>query len=84
MSVINRALVHQQAPAHNRMINTRFNVKGVNMATRHQNVTTEMALQYRDVTIPAARTFDKGVIDVEANESSESLKIEPVPFIQLR
>jgi len=77
---INRALFHQQALAHIRIMNARRNVKGAISAITHQNPTAEMALQYRDIIITAARTVDKGVIEVEENESWERLKIQAVPL----
>jgi len=79
-SAINRALFHQQAPAHIRIMNARRNEKGAITAITHQNATAEMALQYRDIIVTAARTVDKGVIDVEENESWERLKIHAVPL----
>jgi len=81
-SAINRALFHQQAPAHIRIMNARRNTKGANTAIRHQNVTAEMALRYRDIIITAARTVDKGVIDVKENESWERLKIRAVALVR--
>jgi hypothetical protein len=67
-SAINRALFHQQAPAHNRIMNARRNAKGAITAIAHQNATAEMAMRYRDVIIMPARTVDRGVVDVEENE----------------
>jgi len=46
-SAINRALFHQQAPAHNRIMNARRNAKGAITAITHQNPTAEMAKWYR-------------------------------------
>lgn len=43
-SAINRAVFNQQAPAHNRIVNTRRNAKGTITAITHQNVTAEMAV----------------------------------------
>jgi len=78
---INRPLFHQQAPAHIRIMNARRNYNGAITAITHQNATAEMALHYRDIIITAARTVDKGVIDVEENESWERLKIHGVPVV---
>jgi len=64
-SAINRALFHQQPPAHIRMMNARFDAKRAITAIAHQNATAEMALRYRDIIIMAARTVDKEVVDVE-------------------
>jgi hypothetical protein len=80
-SAINRALFHQQALAHIRIMNIRRNAKGAFTAITHQNATAVMALQYRDMIIMAARTVDKGVIDLEENESWERLKIHAVPLV---
>ena len=81
-SGINRALFHLKAPAHVRIMNAKWNAKGAITAITHPNATTEMALQYRDIIITAARTVDKGVLDVEENESWESLNINSVPRIR--
>jgi hypothetical protein len=81
-SAINRALFHQQAPAHIRIINARRNAKGVIMAITHQNGTAEMAMQYRDIIMTAARTVGRRVVDVEENETWERLKIHAVPLMR--
>jgi hypothetical protein len=81
-SAINRVLFHQQAPAHIRIMNARRNAKGAITAITHQNATAEMAMQYRDVFITAARTVDRGVVDVEGNETWERLKIHAVPLVR--
>jgi len=39
-----------------------------------------MAMRYRDVIITAARTVDRGVVDVEENETWERLKNHAVPL----
>ena len=44
-SAINRAFFHQQAPAHNGVLNARMNPRGAITAITHQNATAEMALQ---------------------------------------
>jgi len=69
-SVINRALFHQQAPAHIRIMNARRNAKGAITGITHQNATAEMALQYRDIIITAARTVDTGVVDIVVKRRS--------------
>jgi len=38
-------------------------------AVTHQNSTAVIALMYRNVIITAARTVEKGVIDVEEHKS---------------
>jgi len=81
-SAINRALFHQQAPAHIRIINARRNAKGTITAFTHQNATAEMALQYGDIIITAVRTVDRGVVDVEENETRERRKIHAVPHVR--
>jgi len=58
-SAINRALFHQKAPAHIRIMNAKINTKGVITAITHPNGTVETALQCRDMIITATRTVDK-------------------------
>jgi hypothetical protein len=82
VSVINRALFHQEAPAHIRIMNARRNAKCTITAITNQNVTAQMALRFLDIIITAARTVDTGVIDVEENGSLERLKIDAVPLVQ--
>jgi hypothetical protein len=81
-SEVNRALVQQQAPADVRIMNAKRNAKGTITAITNQNATAEMALLYRDIIIKAARLVDKGIIDVEGNESWERLKIHSVPLLR--
>jgi len=81
-SAINRALFHQKAPAQIRIMSAKRNAKGAITPITHPNATAEMALQYRDIIITAARTVDKGVVDVEENESWEMLKIHIIPLIR--
>ena len=81
-SVINRALFHQKAPAHIRIMNAKRNAKGAFIAITHPNATAEMAMQYQDIIITAARTVDRGVVDVEENETWERLKIHAVPLVR--
>jgi hypothetical protein len=80
-SVINRALFHQKAPAHIRIMNAKSNAKGAITAITHLNATAEMALQYRNIIITAVRAVDKGVVDVEENESWKRLKNHTVPLV---
>jgi len=80
--VINRAHFHQKAPAHSQMLNAMRNGKGVITAIDHQNATAVMALAYREVIITAARTVDKGAIDVGANESWERLTVHAAPLVR--
>jgi hypothetical protein len=81
-SAINRALFHLQAPAHIRSMNVRRNARGAITAIMPQNAMAEIAPQYCDISITAARTVDKGVFDVKQNESSERLKIHAVPLVR--
>ena len=81
-SAINRALFHQKAPAHIRMMNARSNAKGAIPAITNQNATAKMALRYHGIIIKAERTVDKGVVDVEAKESWERLTIHAVPLVR--
>jgi len=81
-SAINRALLHQQAPAHIRIMNPTRNANGAITAITHQNATAEIAMQYRDIIITAAKTVDRGVLDVAENETWERQKIHAVPLVQ--
>ena len=81
-SVINRALFHQQTVAHIRIMNARTNAKGAITAINHQNATAVMAMQYRDIIITAAKTVDRGVVDVKENTTRERLKIHAVPVVR--
>jgi outer membrane biosynthesis protein TonB len=81
-SAINRALFHQKAPAHIRIMNAKRNARGAITAITHPNATAWMAVHYRDIIITAARTVDKGVVDVEEKESWQRLKIHTVPLIR--
>jgi len=81
-SAINRALFHQQAPAHIRIMNARRNAKGAITSITRQNATVAMALRYRDIIITPVRTVDKAVVDVEENKSWETLTIHAVPLIR--
>jgi hypothetical protein len=81
-SVINLALCHQKALAHIQIMNAKRNPKGAITAITPQNATAAMALTYLKVIINAARTFHKGVINVEQNESWERLKVHAVPLVR--
>jgi hypothetical protein len=81
-SAIKRALFHQKAPAHNRIMIAKRNAKGAITAITHPNAIAEMAMQYRDIIITPARTVDRGVMDVEENETWERLKIHAVPLVR--
>jgi hypothetical protein len=73
---------HQQAQAHIKIMNPRRNAKGAMTAITHQNATVEITMRYRDIIIMEARTVDKGVQDVEENETWERLMIHAVPLIR--
>jgi len=81
-SAIHRALFHQKAPAHVSIMNAKRNAKGAIGAITHQNGTAEMAMRDRDIIITTARTVDRGVVDVEENETWERLKIHAVPLVR--
>jgi len=81
-SAINRALFHQPARAHIKIMNASRNAKGAITAIMHQNATAEMALGYCDIIITAARTVDREVVDDEENETWERLKIHAVPLMR--
>jgi hypothetical protein len=81
-SAINRALFHQQALAHIRIMNAKWNARDAITAITHPNVTAEMAMRYRDIIITAARTVVRGVVDVEDKETWEKLKIHAVPLVR--
>jgi len=81
-SAINTALFHQQAPAHIRIMNTRRNTQGAITAFTHKNGMAEMAMRYHNMMITAARTVDKGIVDVEENETWEWRKIHVVPLVR--
>lgn len=70
---INRALFYQQAPVNIRIMNARSITQGAIMAITHQNATAELALRNRDIIIIPVRTVDKGVKDVEGNETWQRL-----------
>jgi len=78
-----RALFHQKVPAHIRIMNVKRNTKGAITVITEQNATAPMALVYRKAIINAARTVEKGVIDIEENESCERLIVHAVPLVRL-
>jgi hypothetical protein len=84
VSVIIRALCHQQAPAHIRIMNARRHQKGGNSAIKQKRKTDEITLQYCNIGIPAARTVDNCVIHVNANESWERVKIHVGPLLHYK
>jgi len=64
------------------MMDSRRNPKCTITAIAHQNAKAEMALLYRDLMIKAARSVDKGIIDVEGNEYWERLKIHTILLVR--
>jgi len=82
VTAINRALMHQKAPAHGRIMNAKRNAKGMIIAIMHQTTTAEMALQYHHIMITAARMVDQEVVDVDENESWDRLPIHAVALIR--
>jgi hypothetical protein len=81
-SAVNRALFRYQAPAHVWNMNLRRNTKGKIASITHQNAKAEIAFLYRDNIIKASRSVDKGIIDLEGNESLERLTIDTVPLVR--
>jgi len=81
-SALNRALFHQETSAHIRIMNIKRNAMGAITVLTHPNATAGLALQHRDIIITEAMTVDKGVMDVEDNESWARLMIHAVPFIR--
>jgi len=63
-------------------MNARRNANGAITAITPLNAKAEMAMRYRDVTKNAARTVDRGVVDVEANKTWERLNIHAVPLVR--
>jgi hypothetical protein len=63
-------------------MNARRNAKGAITAMMNQNATAEMAMQYCDIIITAARTVNRGVMDVEENKTWERLAIDAIPLVQ--
>jgi hypothetical protein len=78
----NQALFQQQAPAHIRITNTTRNTRCTIMAITCPNATAAMVLIYRDLIITAVPTVEKGVINVEENESWDRLKVHAVPLVR--
>jgi hypothetical protein len=66
---MNRALFHQKATGHIRIMKAKRNAKSAITAITHPNVTAQMALQYRDVNITSAGTVDDEFVGVKGNES---------------
>jgi len=69
VSAINRALFHQKAQAHVRILTTKRNAKGTITPITQPNATAEMAVRYRDTVFTPATNLDQVEVDVEKNES---------------
>jgi len=65
---VTRAMFWQQAPAHIRITNPKRNASGTITAITHPNASAELAFQYWDIIIKAARSVAKQIIDVEEYE----------------
>ena len=81
-SAINRALFHQNAPAHIKIMNVTWDAKGVITAITHPNVTVEMGQKYCYIIITAARMVDKAVVHFEENESWHRPSVHSIPDVQ--
>jgi hypothetical protein len=82
VSVINKAHFHREAPAHFQMMNAKPISKRAITAITNQNLMAAMALTYHEVNMIAAHMVDKGVIDVEENESWEMQEVNPVHLVR--
>jgi len=80
-SAVYRALFQQQAPAYIQIMNARRDAKGTITTITHQTAAADMALLYQHIIILTARSVDKGIIEVEGNESWDRLKIQTVPQV---
>jgi len=58
------------------------NVQGTITAFTNPNPTAAMALQYYDIISTPARTADKGVVNIEVNESFHRIMINAVHQVQ--
>ena len=81
-SATNRAVFHQKAPAHIRVMNAKSNALGTMTAITHANSTGAREQRSGDVIITAVPTVDQRVIDVEKNESWERLKVHAIPLVR--
>jgi len=81
-SAINRALFLKKALAHISIMDTTRNATDAITAITHPNATAEMAMQYCENIITAARTFKREVVDHEENETWERISIHAVPLVR--
>jgi len=63
-------------------MNARKNDQCAMTSNTDPNTTAEMALLYRNIVFTAEKMVNKGVVDVEENESWARLKIHAVPLIR--
>jgi hypothetical protein len=80
LSAINCALFKVGVPYWICLRDVRRNERGTITGTTAEFCTADMLLQYRDNVIIAARTVDKGIVGIEANESWQKVKIHGVPL----
>jgi len=78
-SLIKRGLFPQTAQEHTGILNAIRNARGEITATTHLNARAQMALHQLDIIISAAWTVDNGVVNLDENESWDTLKIHAVP-----
>jgi gentisate 1,2-dioxygenase len=81
-SATNRALFHQHAPTHIRIMNPWRNAMGAITAIIHQNPTAEMPVRLGNIFFTAARTVHRAVVDIKGKETCEWLKIHTVPLVR--
>jgi hypothetical protein len=56
----------------------KWNLKGTVTAMNHHKRTDEMTQPYNDMNVQVAARLNKGIMDVEGNESFEILKFHTV------
>jgi hypothetical protein len=81
VSGINRALSHQQAPAHIKLIPARRKGKSTITAITHQNRTEQMDIQCQDNNMTGVGNLEERLLDVQEHETWDSLKIHEVPLV---
>jgi len=80
-SVVNRSRFEEQAPANVWIMNANKNARDTIAAIMHQHATADISLLFWDISIKAARSVHKQVINVEGIEWWERLKIHTVPQV---
>ena len=81
-SAFKTASCQQQTPADSIIMNAGSNATSTIKGITHQKSSPEMALQYRDIIITAARNIDKRIIHAQHNASCVRLTINAVPRVQ--